>query len=239
MAQVREIVLPNGQKFVPSDWTSAEPLWSTVEIGAGRFPQLNAFSYGTGGSEVPGSIGPRRATIADTNLEGAGSKLPENEELITYNLAIELFKLGTAADTSYFPDADNPDVPLPDMLRLQRDLLVTYRIAAIKNYTSQPLSYFPQAMGTAYQFSGGLTKVSGGLTGTIVADNGSPSPADVRVFASPLYVAGGEAFTVEITAGPGEVQGLNLSGPDAVAPQVQGRIRMRIFLDGLRRRPVA
>jgi hypothetical protein len=239
MAQVRELVLPNGKKYVPSDWTSAEPLWSTVEIGVGPFPQLNAFSYGIGAPEVPGSIGPRRSTICDTNLEGAGSKLPENEELITYNLAIELFKLGTAADVAYFPDADNPDVPLPDMLRLQQSILVVYQIAAIKEYTRQPLSYFPQGMGTAYNFSGGLTRVSGGLTGTVVATNGSPSPADVRTFASPLYVAGGEAFTVEFTAGPGSVPGLNLSGPDPVPPQVEGRIRIRVYLDGLRRRPVA
>ena len=239
MAQIREVVLPNGKKYVPSDWTSAEPLWSTVELGVGPFPQLNAFSYGIGAPEVPGSIGPRRSTLCDTNLEGQGGKLPENEELITYNLQIELFKLGTAADVSYFPDADNPDVPLPDMLRVQKNLLVVFKIAAIKEYTHQPLSYFPQGMGTAYNFSGGLTRVSGGLTGTVVATNGSPSPADVRVFASPLYVAGGEAFTVEFTAGPGSVPGLNLSPAGAPPPQVEGRIRIRVFLDGLRRRPVA
>jgi|WetSurMetagenome_2_1015567.scaffolds.fasta_scaffold65323_3 hypothetical protein len=239
MAQITRIVLPNGQEYVPSDWTSAEPLWSTVEVSPGPFPLLKAFSYGRGASEVPGSIGPRKSSYVDTNLEGEGSKLPENEDLIAYTMNVEVFKIGTADTTTYFPDADQPDVPLPDMLRMQRDIVMLFRIAAIKDYTHASMSYFPAAMGTLYNFSGNLTEVSGGATGTVVASNGSPSPRDVRTFASPLYVAGGEAFGVEVTAGPGFVQGLNLALDNATPPKQPGRIRLRIFLDGLRRRPVA
>lgn len=238
MAQVREVILPDGQKVVPADWTSAEPLWSTIEVSAGQFPLLRAFSY-SAGADVPGSIGPRIATDCDTNLQGQGSVLPENEELICYNLAIEVFKLGTALSTDYFPDADNPEVPLPDMLRMQRDLVITFKIAAIKEYTHATMGYFPAGTGVAYAMSGGLTKISSGQTGVAVANNGSPSPADVRVFSSPLYVAGGESFSIDVSAGPGEVVGLNLAPDTAEAPQSPGRMRMRMFLDGLRRRPVA
>lgn len=238
MAQVRDIVLPDGSKVVPADWTAAEPLWSTIEVSAGPFPILRAFSYSYGAT-VPGSLGPRVATLCDTNLQGQGSVLPENEELICYNMAIEVFKLGTADSTDYFPDADNPEVPLPDMLRMQRDLVFVFKIASIKEYTHAAMSYFPATTGVAYTMSGGLTKISNGATGVAVANNGSPSPADARVFSSPLYVAGGESFSVDASAGPGEVVGLNLAADTATAPKSPGRMRLRIFLDGLRRRPVA
>lgn len=238
MAQVREVVLPSGEKVVPADWTAAEPLWSTIEVGAGPFPLLRSFTYSRGG-EVPGSIGPRVANWCDTNLEGEGAKLPENEELICYSLCCELFKTGTAATTDQFPDADNPEVPLPDMLRMQRDIIVEFKIAAIKEYTHSMLSYFPATTGIEYAMSGGLTKISSGQTGVAVANNGSPSPLDARVFSSPLYVAGGESFSVDFTAGPGQVVGLNLAPDTATEPLVPGRIRIRVFCDGLRRRPVA
>lgn len=230
MAQLISIKLPDGRVYTPGDWTTAEPLYSTVEVGAGSFPVLTAFSYSAGGT-VPGSVGPRNAFITDTNLQGEGNRLPENEELIVYNLSVEVFKNGLAADQDIFPDPDNPEVPLPDMLRLQRDLLVYFRIAAVKNYTHSPLSYWPAGTGIQYVNSGSLSRQSGGTSGTVVSNNGGVSPADARVLASPLYVAGGESLAVDIKAGPGQVNGLNLA--------VTARMRLRIYADGYRRRPVA
>jgi hypothetical protein len=230
MAQLIKIKLPDGRVYEPGDWTNAEPLYSTVEVGAGSFPVLTAFSYSAGGT-VPGSVGPRQAFITDTNLQGEGNRLPENEELICFNIAVEVFKVGLAADQDIFPDADNPGVPLPDMLRLQRDLLIKFRIAAVKDYTNSPLSYWPAGTGICYVNSGSLSRQSGGASGTVVGNNGGVSPADSRVLASPLYVAGGESLAVDVKAGPGQVVGLNLA--------TTARMRLRIYLDGYRRRPVA
>jgi hypothetical protein len=230
MAQLISVKLPDGRVYNPSDWTTAEPLYSTVEVGAGPFPVLTAFSYSHGGT-VPGSAGPREALLSDTNLEGEGNRLPENEELICYNLSVEVFKDGVESDTTLFPDPENPEVPLTDMLRLQRDLLVIFKIAFVKEYTRAPLSYFPAGTGVNYATSGGLSRATAGASGTARANNGGTSPADMRVFASPLYVAGGESLSVDIKAGPGQVNNLNL---DTTA-----RMRLRIFLDGYRRRPVA
>jgi hypothetical protein len=230
MAQLVSIKLPNGNELIPSDWTSAEPLWSTVEVGAGSFPVLTAFSYSEGGT-VPGSVGPRVASLVDTNLQGEGNCLPSNEQLVVYNLGIEIFKDGPSLDPSLFPDPENPDVPLTDMLRLQRDLLVYFRIAAVKSYTHSPLSYWPAGTGVNYVNSGSIARPTSGTSGTVVGNNGGTSPADMRVFASPLYVAGGESLSVDIKAGPGMVQGLNL------APN--SRMRLRVFADGYRKRPVA
>ena len=231
MAQLWKVRLPNGNVLTPGDWTSAEPLWSTIEVAAGPFPVLTAFSYSQGGS-VPGSVGPRDAVLSDTNLQGEGNRLPENEELICYNLGIEAFKEGPAASVSAFPDADNPHVPLPDMLRLQRDLSVEFKIAFVKNYTNAPMSYWPAGTGVASYYAGGRSKVSAGAaTGEVSAYNGGTSRMDQRELASPLYVAGGESMAIDFRPARGEVMNLNLA--------TDSRIVLRTYLDGLRRRPVA
>lgn len=232
MAQLWKIRLPDGRVLTPGDWTSAEPLWSTIEIASGAIQPLQAFSYGKGG-EVPGSIGPRRATWADTNLEGEGGKIPENEELIAYNMQIEAFQVGTATatDASGLPPSDPPDVSLADMLRLQRDLVVVTTIANIKKYTQAPMGYFPAATGVEFAMSSGRTATSGGASGMILGNNGSTSVPDVRTFASPLYAGPGDLFIVEFRPGPGQVTDLSVP--------TTGRIRLRTYCNGYRRRPVA
>lgn len=231
MAQVWKVRLPNGNVITPGDWTAAEPLYSTVEIGVGGFQERIAFSYGRGGT-VPGSVGPRQSTLIDTNLQGQGNLLPENEELVIYTVGVEVFKTGAAAAVARFPDADNPHVPLTDLLRLQRDLVVFLKIANVKNYTSFPLSYFPPGTGMMSVYSGGRSFVSGGAAnGEVVANNGDPSVDGTRELASPLNVAGGETFGVSFRPGPGLVTNLNLAA--------NSRVVLRTYLDGFRRRPVA
>ena len=231
MAQIESIRTPDGTVVKPGEWTSAVPLYSVVEIGSGSFPLLTAFSYGRGGA-VPGSPGPRNSTLIDTNLQGEGGRLPENEELITYSLAIELFKVGPALSVLQFPDADVPGVPAVDMLRLQRDVVVRFRVASVRDYVDTPLSFWPAGTGIYYSISGGRSKVSGAApNGEIIANNGGPSVNNRRQLASPIYVGPGEQFGVDFRTGPGSVDGLNLA--------LDSRIRTRAWLDGLRRRPVA
>lgn len=236
MAQLLKIRLPDGKVLTPSDWTSAEPLYSTTEIGVGGFPIQTAFSYGRGGT-VPGSIGPRNATPADTNLEGEGSRLPENEELIIYQIAIEAFHIGAQSGADVLPSIDPPDVSLANMLRLQRDLVIITRIAGYKfEYTRQPMSWFPASTGTKQYNSAARTQISAGTVGYAASNNGGPDVEDGRHFSTPLYVAGGEALAVDFDPGPGSVVDLDAeSAPGAD----DGRIRLRIYLEGYRRRPVA
>jgi len=231
MAQLWKVRLPNGNTLTPGDWTSAEPLWSTVEIGVAAFGVLTAYSYPDGG-DVPGSPGPRQSTKIDTNLEGEGNRLPENEELIIYNVGVSVFKIGAVASANNFPDADAPHVPLPDMLRMQRDIVIELRIAAVKSYTRAPMGYWPAGTGVQSMYSGGRSRVSaGGISGEVPAVNGSPSVDGRRELASPFYVAGGESLAVDVKAGPGSVLNLNLLAAS--------RMRVRVYLDGYRRRPVA
>lgn len=231
MAQIQSIRTPDGTVVEPGEWTSAVPLYSTIEIAAGPFPGLIAFSYGQGGP-IPGSVGPRNSTLIDTNLQGEGGRLPENEELITYSIAIDVYKIGPALSTLQFPDADVPGVPAPDMLRLQRDMTTRFRVASVRDYTSTPVSFWPGGAGINYTISGGRSKVSGAApNGEIIGNNGNPSVNARRQLASPVYVGPGEQFGLDFIAGPGQVINLNLA--------TNSRLRTRVSLDGLRRRPVA
>lgn len=233
MAQFYKLRLPNGNVLLPQDWTSSEPLWSTIEFATGNFNVQNLFSYAIGGA-VPGSVGNRNGTFADTNLEGEGARLPENEELIAYALAIEVFMIGdeqAAIDASGLPRVDQPDVSVANMLRMQRDLLITTKIAVVKFYTQSPLSWFPASTGVRQYNSGARTAISVGATGSISANNGLDEVCGMRKFASPLYVKGGETLSVEVSPGPGSVLNLHM--------EATSRMRLRAFFDGFRKRPVA
>lgn len=237
MSQIARIKLPDGSVVTPGDWTTAEPLYSTVEIGAAAFSVVSAFSYARG-APVPGSLGNRDSNYADTNLEGEGGRLPENEELICYNIAVEVFFIGNgqtyanSSDTMSPPD--EPEVAILDMLRMQRDVYVVFRIANVKEYTNAPLSYFPGSTGVHHveNVGGRETALSAGtVTGFVAAYNGAVGPEGVRTLASPLYVRGSESFVVDFKAGPGQVGQLDINA--------SSRFRFRCFLDGYRRRPVA
>lgn len=237
MAQLFKIRLPDGRVLIPGDWTSAEPLYSTVEFGAGSFPKLTAYSYGVGSGAVPGSAGPRRATLADTNLQGEGARLPENEELIVYNLAIELFHIGAQSLTQSTSGSiiDPPDVSYANVLRMQRDVIVIVKIAYVKEYTRESLGWFPATTGVN-QTPMAPTNVTLGLRGYLAGNNGQEAVCGARQFASPLYCAGGESLAVDFIAGPGEVEGLDVESTPGAD---DGRIRTRVYFEGYRKRPVA
>ena len=237
MAQIYKIRTPDGNVVTPGDWTGAEPLFSVVEVAEGALTLLTAFSYGVGNSDVPGSIGPRRANDSDTNLQGEGNRLPENEELIVFNAAVEVFAIGSGGNAAadLIPQSDVPEVSLLNMLRLQRDMVMTIRIASVnKSYIDAPVSYFPASTGVMNYTAGARSSISLGVDGYVSANNGSHNASDIRRLSSPLRVKGGETFGVDFLAGPGQVNGLNVDN-GATA----GRLRLRTFLDGYRRRPVA
>ena len=237
MAQVTKVRLPDGRVLTPGDWTSAEPLYSTIEIAPGSYTTLQAFSYALGG-DVPGSnvglASPRKSNLADTNLLGQGAQLPENEELIVYAMEVEAFTIIDAGgtDEGINPPA-LPHVSVLNMLRLQRDLVLVMKIASVKEYTRAPLAWFPASTGVTPTYSQAQTAIGPGvnLQGFVTGNNGSTDVGGKRVFASPLYVDGGEALVIDFLAPKGEVEDLSLGQT--------GRIRLRTFLDGYRKRPVA
>lgn len=234
MAQVWRVRLPTGEVVRPGEWSST-PLWSTVEIASGAIPTLKAFSYGVGG-DVPGSLGPRRSNFVDTNLEGSGNVLAENEELLLYSLHVDLFKV---FDSTVIFGAGNvgPFVDLQDVLRVQRDCVVVMKIANTKEYAREKIGFFPQGMGVnpyLYNWSDNTFLINAtNWTDVAYGSNGGVSVWDNREFATPHHVAPGEAFEVGLTFPLGQVGGLLPGGNASV------RILARVFAAGYRKRPVA
>lgn len=240
MAQAWKIRLPDGRVLRPGEW-SATPLWSTVEIDDGTITDLAAFSYGQGG-DVPGSAGPRNAEIIDTNMEGPGAILAENEELLLYTLQITLSITTTDDSTSanFFSSngdqgpGDPPDISLENVLRVQRDTLVILKIAGQsgKWQMNSPLGFFPAGMGV-HRTMGAANAQNNSDAPVLLGVNGNPSAGTNRALATPHHVAPGEAFEVQFEFPSGQVTNLEL-GSDSDA-----RVRARVYADGYRRRPVA
>lgn len=245
MSQALKIRLPDGRSVIPTDWTST-PLWSTVEIASGVLTPLDGFSYGLGG-DVPGSLGPRRSTQRDTNFEGAGSILAENEELLLYSIQIQLTQV--VSDLPDYFESNDPWVPDPpfvsatNLVKVQRSTMVVLKIANTKEYIRMPISFFGAAMGVAGTLGAARAAEADALTyteGVFIGQNGSSNAGGNRQFATPHRVGGGEAFaiTLEFPYGGvlepiGNTDGLNF-GTDTGA-----RIRASIYAVGVRKRPVA
>lgn len=236
MSQLDLVRLPDGRMVRPGDWT-CNPLYSTVEIDdAAALADLNAFSYGKGG-DVPGSTGPRQSDISDTNMEGQGSVLAENEELLIFGLCIELLQF-SGNTTNFFAaqEAWAPDPPLVSATNVQRvlqDVLVEMWIANTKNYLAVPLGFLPGARGVHHVFGSARTEGSAYLESPFAGYNGNVSEHTHRRFATPQQVAGGESFVVKFRFPRGNVANLDF-GNDTTA-----RILARTYTRGARKRPVA
>jgi hypothetical protein len=209
-----------------------------VDIASGALTPLDAFSYGIGGA-VPGSVGPVAATDRDTNMQGNGAIMPENEELLLFSIMVEFFQLVvTPADFFNGDEAGTPtppEVSARNVGRIQRDTLLELRIADTKNYVKHPLGFFPASMGlcttTAATVAGDGVAGSGGPI--LGGQNGGPNVYDARQLATPHHVGPGEALRVQLQFPVGQVTGL------AFGADTSARVLTRIYLDGYRRRPVA
>lgn len=232
MSQLLKIRLPDGRTLTPSDWTTAEPLYSTVEIPVGNVSIQEAFTYGIGGV-VPGSVNNRQSSLIDTNLQGEGARLPENEAMIIQAVALEVYVIPGPGDvfTANSDNAISPDVGVSNMLRVQRDLLAVLTIAAVKEYIRAPVAFLASGSGPDSGTASGLG--ADGVNGYIAANNGSTSVKGLRHLASPLFIQGGEAFRLKFIPPRGTIAGLDL-GLNAGA-----RLRLRAFLLGYHKRPVA
>lgn len=239
MAQLNKIRFADGRVERPGDWT-VSPLYSTVDIATGTLTDLDAFSYGKGG-EIPGSIGTgtnlRIATLKDTNMEGQGSILAENEELLLFGLCIELIQRApTTSDFFTNQESWAPDPPLvsyTNCLRVQQDTLVRLKIANTKDFLAVPLGFLPAARGVFHALGSARSEGTSYAEGIAIGSNGGVNEHTNRVFATPHEVNPGEAFVVRFEFPRGSVQNLDF-GNDTSA-----RISCRVFTRGLRRRPVA
>jgi hypothetical protein len=232
MSQLLKIRLPDGRTLTPSDWTTAEGLYSTVELPTGNISIQEAFTYGIGGT-VPGSANNRQSSLIDTNLQGEGARLPENEAMIIQAIAVEVYVI-PAPGSTWVTNSNNvisPDVGVSNMLAFQRDIITVLTIAAVKEYIRVPVAFLAAGAGPDSGTASGLG--ADGTNGYVAANNGSTSVKGLRRLASPLSIQGGEAFRLKFIPPTGTISGLYLGGDSGA------RLRLRAHFLGYHKRPVA
>jgi len=226
---IKQIRLPDGSEVVIDEWLHYQQ-FSTIEFAAATAVNLRAFTY-VQGQQIPtqGVVpgGPRTATESDTN-QVAKTRMNHDEAYLCYALTYEHFAL-TNAEVGEDPAtllAPAPVLLSQNLRRLQRDLVISLVVGAnIKKPQARfPFSRIGQSIGspafTSTQALAVNTAFSYGTGGAMTASN-------QRRFQLPVYIASDRVFYLEIRSFPGAIADLSQA------------VRMRFFLDGLKRRPVA
>ncbi len=237
---IQKIKLPNGQTFNIEEWLHW-PLITTLEGVAAANVDLRGFSYVIG-QNVPQagavSTGRRDATAADTNHDSR-SRMNHDEAFICFSMTYEHFALeGTTNQDSTFtvPPLDNaataPILSGTNLRLMQRDLMLQLFIGAniTKPMASAPMSYYGQGVGAVAYGSGDALAINNGGASALNLNYGTAGNIDPlknqRRWQLPVFIHSDRVFYVGLTSPAG-----NLA--------LTQDWRLRIYLDGLKRRPVA
>ncbi len=224
---IKKVHLPDGSDVVIDEWLHW-PTFSTIEFAAGVALNLRAFTY-VQGQNVPqqGALVPRTATETDTN-QVSRTRMNHDEAYLVYAITYEHFALSDATI-----DEDPPILlaPAPVLLsqnlrRLQRDCVVELLVGAgiRKPQFRAPFAWIGQSAGAPAYASGDQVApniaFSYGTGGEICAKN-------QRSLQLPIFIQSDRVMFLTMRSEYG-----------AIADLTQA-VRMRWYLDGLKRRPVA
>ena len=241
--QITTIRLPDGKEVAFVDWSDT-PLFSSADFLAGfDDTEIDLFQY-VPGDDVPSTGGitvKRTSSENDTNIAAQGS-MASTEEMLVYALRPEVMEWTLATQTP--TDANSrsplaPNQPRPTAKRLailQSSLLLTLEVSQ-KFMLRAPLTYFNSGMGV---FS---TTVMAGpaLAGNNITAGspGFPGQDAVRALVIPAHIGGQEKYRVRIenVLGQAVPSGLNEANPAVDAPLIMHTIR--VYMDGLYKRPVS
>lgn len=229
MASVDTIRLPSGQEWDVQDY-GHYPLWTThAGIISLRATDSRGFNYGEG-ETIPGTN--RLATLRDTNFKGSGSGgLGFAEEMLIYSVMIELPIRPLEQEVEADP-APPPDTFLLEDLKTMVENTVFRLIVTDKVYTEGIL--------TRYPFGSGLWAVTN-VNDAELANNGAPTHEAQKPLAVPVHLMSMEQFYSLLTFPYGNIGPLWntwVTDPDTQEQSQEG-YDVRVWLDGIRRRPVA
>jgi hypothetical protein len=220
---IKKIHLPDGEEVVIDEWLHYQQ-FSTIEFAAGSQINLRAFTYVQGQVVPQQGLVPRNATESDTN-QVAKTRMNHDEAYLCYAITWEAFAL-SSAESETFTLAPAPAMLSQNVRRLQRDVVLSLVVGANikKPQARAPFSRYGQSVGApAYPSSQALTAATAFSYGT----GGKMSASNQRRFQLPVYIASDRVFYVEVRSFPGAITDLSQA------------VRLRIYLDGLKRRPVA
>lgn len=252
-AQITQVRLPSGKTIALVDWTD-KPLYSTVDLLSGFNDQvIQAFNYIVS-DQVSASQNfsvRRTATDRDTNITSPGT-LAATEELLVYNIKVEPSQFIIAEDesnsdaTKIVPGAGGPiiEAQLLSWLhyRLQLQLEVSQKL-----YADAGLGYYNQGFGT--YFMGTTGTADGQAPQRTYGAQGFMSADAPRSFTVPVHIGGEENYRINlVNAGMGSSLsggGIDLTAGqvpflDLAGEEIEGAVvQLRIYLEGLYKRPVS
>lgn len=248
--QILEIRYRDGTVAALVDWTD-QPSYSTVEILHGTTQQeIDLFQY-TVGDNVPAFApvavaGQRNATLLDTDLASPG-EMASTEELLIFAIRPDYCFLELTDDADpdfsnlvpFCPVAGGIDpasalpLPPPKALKILGMRYVLVLETSLKRYAQARLDYF--------NFGAGSYMMGADLSMSNVAAPGVPAQYAVRSFSIPMHIGGTEDFSLQLRNPPGTAVEVgiiagNLEAADCVATRF---VRITIYLDGLKKRPVS
>lgn len=240
--QITTMRLPDGAEVAFVDWSDT-PLWSSADfLGGSADTELDLFQY-VSGEPVPHTtnitVG-RTSSDADTNLATPGS-MASTEEMLVYAIKPDIQEW-TLTDEP-LSDANSrqalaPNQPQPSRKRLamaHAQLLLTLEVSQKFSHRAS-LGYYNPGFGA---FGPAIYSGAAFAQPVTAATPGMPTQEAVRSLVIPIHIGGQEKYRVRIenTTGAALLIGLNEASP---AVDVAGiMFTMRIFLDGLYKRPVS
>jgi hypothetical protein len=239
--QITKIRLRDGREVALVDWTD-RPLWSTIEILDGAtIQEMNFFQY-TVGDAVPAfasvAVAAQRTAVdTDTDMATPGS-MASTEEFLTFAIKPEMFQLRVA-------DENAPNFQAPSALQSNGEPLPPAPLLGVLNLrTTLSLEISQKVYSEAgfgyYNFGGGVSVGGNGDTATrAFGNNGIPSQEAVRSFVIPQHIGGQEKFRVFLENAAGVALEIGLGDGGNVDEDPRRFVRIRVYLDGLYKRPVS
>ena len=226
---IKKVRLPTGEEVTIDEWLHW-PQYSTIEFGVAVNVSLRAFTYVQGQNVplqgvVPG--GRRTATETDTN-QVSRTRMNHDEAYLAYAITYDHFALDDATIPSGPPTLVSPAPVLSsqNLRRLQRDLVIELRVGAgiQKPQFRAPFSWIGQSVGAPAYTSGDA--VAAGIAFTY-GTGGYMRAENQRKWQLPIFIQSDRVMFVDTKSQNGAITDLDQP------------VRLRWWLDGLKRRPVA
>lgn len=239
--------MPDGKEVAFVDW-SDKPVYSTCELVHGfTREEIDLFGYTVGDpipTAAPTAALARTATKADTDLEAPGSMASTEERMIyaikpdPMALTVDPVNENNQREMNTAIATDGTGEPIPNAVMLGilgQQLLLSLEISQ-KLFAQSGLSYFNSGFGVHGAGSTMTTAVGGGRT---YATLGLPSQEAVRSYVVPQYMGGQEKFRVFLSNPGGAPVNFGNSENGSIDANEDAVLRLRVYLEGLYKRPVS
>lgn len=186
---------------------------------------LYLFNY-TEGDTLPGGVGGLTATIADTNMPGAGNSLPKGHEMLVYSVQVIPDEFGNAGTATTNCHEGTPGQGVMKWEAIFHQSYLILQVEQSKSYVEGRLDAFP--MGGGFLMEQSINAAS--VNSNYIPLNGDRTWQAIRPLATPLHLGEQENWSVKIR------WPRTLMAAAAVTPMQLG-FGLMVRLTGLRRRP--